>query len=61
MTVRPCAALESGRDDVWEPHFPGRSDRLLIALMAYAGLRRSELLGLECDDIDLSRRLLQVR
>jgi len=29
--------------------------------MAYAGLRRSELLGLEWDDVDLSRRLLRVR
>ena len=29
--------------------------------MAYAGLRRSELLGLDWDDLDLSRRLLRVR
>jgi integrase len=29
--------------------------------MAYGGLRRSELLGLEWDDVDLSRRLLRVR
>jgi integrase len=36
-------------------------DRLLLALMAYAGLRRSELLGLEWDDVDLSRRLLRMR
>lgn len=51
------------RDDVWERHFPGKSerDRLLLAVMAYAGLRRSELLGLEWDDVDLSRRLLRVR
>ncbi|HEX7144229.1 MAG TPA: tyrosine-type recombinase/integrase [Gaiellaceae bacterium] len=54
---------QPGRDDVWERHFPGKPerDRLLLALMAYAGLRRSELLGLEWDDVDLSRRLLRVR
>jgi site-specific recombinase XerD len=51
------------RDDLWERHFPGKPerDRLLLALMAYAGLRRSELLGLDWDDVDLSRRLLRVR
>jgi len=34
---------------------------LLLALMAYGGLRRSELLGLDWDDVDLSRRLLRIR
>src|SRR4051794_6277334 len=44
-------------------HFPGKPerDRLLLALMAYGGLRRSELLGLDWDDVDLSRRLLRIR
>lgn len=51
------------RDELWERHFLGKPerDRLLLALMAYAGLRRSELLGLEWDDVNLSRRLLRVR
>jgi site-specific recombinase XerD len=54
---------QPSRGDVWERHFPGKPerDRLLLALMAYGGLRRSELLGLEWDDVDLSRRLLRVR
>ena len=51
------------RDDVWKRHFAGKRerDRLLLALFAYAGLRRSELLGLDWDDVDLERRLLRVR
>ena len=51
------------RGDLWERHFHGKPerDRLLLALFAYAGLRRSELLGLDWDDVDLVRRLLYVR
>jgi integrase/recombinase XerD len=51
------------RDDVWRRHVPGRRerDRLMLALFAYAGLRKSELLGLDWDDVDLERRLLRVR
>ena len=58
---RLLAAVD--RADVWERHFPGRRerDRLLLALFAYAGLRRSELLGLDWDDVELGRRLLRVR
>ncbi len=54
---------QPGRGEVWERHFPGKPerDRLLLAVMAYGGLRRSELLGLDWDDVDLSRRLLRVR
>jgi len=53
----------TGRDEIWERHFHAKPerDRLLLALMAYAGLRRAELVGLDWDDIDLSRRLLRVR
>ncbi len=58
---RLLAATE--RDEVWQKHFRGKRerDRLLLALFAYAGLRRSELLGLDWDDVDLERRLLRVR
>jgi site-specific recombinase XerD len=54
---------QPGRDELWERHFPGKPERdlLLLALMAYAGLRRSELLGLDWNDVDLSRRLLRIR
>ena len=55
--------VQPTRGELWERHFPGKPerDRLLLALLAYAGLRRSELLGLDWDDVDLSRRLLRVR
>jgi integrase len=48
---------------VWEGEHHGKRerDRLLLALFAYAGLRRSELLGLDWDDVDLHRGLLRVR
>ena len=55
--------VQPGRAELWQRHFRGKPerDRLLLALMAYAGLRRSELLGLEWDDVVLSRRLLRIR
>jgi site-specific recombinase XerD len=51
------------RPDVWERHFAGRRerDRLLLALLAYGGFRRAELLGLDWDDVDLGQRLIRVR
>lgn len=50
-------------DGAWQRTHPGKleRDRLLLALFAYAGLRRSELLALDWDDIDLDRRLVRVR
>jgi site-specific recombinase XerD len=53
----------TGRDDVWKRKHDGKRerDRLLLALFAYAGLRRSELLGLDWQDVDFERRLLKVR
>jgi site-specific recombinase XerD len=52
-----------GKDGVWIRVHTGKveRDRLLLALFAYSGLRRSELLGLDCEDVDLDRRLIRVR
>jgi integrase len=51
------------REGVWTRVHAGKvqRDRLLLALFAYGGLRRSELLGLDWDDVDLDRRLIRVR
>jgi site-specific recombinase XerD len=51
------------REGVWTRLHDGKvqRDRLLLALLAYGGLRRSELLGLDVDDVDLDRRLIRVR
>ena len=50
-------------EGVWQRVHAGKleRDRLLLALFAYGGLRRSELLGLDWDDLDLDRRLVRVR
>ncbi len=40
---------------------PDASDRLLIRLLAYAGLRIGEALALRRRDVDLERKLLTVR
>lgn len=52
-----------GSGEVWQRRFVGRveRDRLLLALFAYSGLRRAELLALDWDDLDLERRLIRVR
>jgi site-specific recombinase XerD len=52
-----------GKEGVWRRLHVGKveRDRLLLALFAYGGLRRSELLGVDCDDVDLDRRLIHVR
>ncbi len=52
-----------GREGIWKRVHPGKRERdcLLLALFAYGGLRHSELLGLNWDDIDLERRLVRVR
>jgi site-specific recombinase XerD len=50
-------------DEVWERQHRGKRerDRLLLALFAYSGLRRAELLGLDWDDVDLGQRVVRVR
>jgi len=51
------------RPDVWQRQHAGKAerDRLALAVFAYSGLRRAEVLALDWDDIDLERRLIRVR
>lgn len=50
-------------EGVWQRRFSGRveRDRLLLALLAFGGLRRAELLGLDVDDVNLDTMLLRIR
>jgi len=59
--ARLLATTES--EELWQRNFPGKRerDRLMLALFAFAGLRRSELLGLDWDDVNLERRTLRIR
>jgi integrase/recombinase XerC len=52
-----------GKPGVWTRVHAGKieRDRLLLALFAYSGLRRAEIIGLDVDDVDLERRLIRVR
>src|SRR5439155_10111432 len=64
--ARPTCAASSrprGSGGRWSAARRGKRerDRLLLALFAFAGLRRSELLGLDWSDVDLERRLIRVR
>lgn len=51
------------REGVWKRLHAGKvqRDSLLLALFAFGGLRRSELLGLDVYDVDLEGRLIRVR
>jgi site-specific recombinase XerD len=51
------------QEGVWKRLHAGKvqRDSLLLALLAFGGLRRSELLGLDVYDVDLERRLIRVR
>lgn len=67
----PCAALDpphhtarAGRaitGEDWEQLRPIIEDDIALSLMAYAGLRRGEVLGLLRSDVDLAGQLLHVR
>lgn len=52
-----------GKDGVWRRPHAGKveRDRLLLALFAYGSLRRTELLALDCEDVDLDRLVVRVR
>jgi integrase/recombinase XerC len=59
-TDEAAAVMECGGDDADE-HTPlGLRDRLIVELLYASGIRVSELVGLDIDDVDRSRRTLRV-
>jgi integrase/recombinase XerC len=54
---------QPAREDLWGAPLPGQAGARPAAARpdGYGGLRRGELVGLDWDDIDLSRRLLRIR
>ncbi len=49
-------------EDIEYPEgFAGHRDRLIIELLYMAGLRRSELIGLNCSDVDFARMTILIR
>ena len=53
----------TGGEEVWKRRYAGKRerDRLMLAVFAFGGLRRSELLGLDWDDVDLDHRTIRIR
>jgi integrase/recombinase XerC len=55
-------AMRTLLEDIdYQDGFAGSRDRLVIELLYMAGLRRSELIGLNCEDIDFARMTILVR
>jgi len=46
---------------VYPEGFAGSRDKLIIELLYTAGLRRSELIGLNCSDVDFARMTILIR
>lgn len=47
-------------EDDYAPGFPGLRDRLILLMFYTTGMRRSELIGLQMADVDLSAGLVKV-
>jgi len=55
-------AMRTLLEDVEFPEgFTGSRDRMIIDLLYMAGLRRSELIGLNCGDVDFARQTILIR
>jgi integrase/recombinase XerC len=58
LDAREAAAVMEANPDDSSPI--GRRDRLIVELLYASGIRVSELVGLDVDDVDRSRRVLRV-
>ncbi len=56
------SAMKTLIEDIAYPEgFGGDRDRLIVELLYMGGLRRSELIGLNCEDIDFARMTILIR
>ena len=60
-TVREALAIEDAQDIIHNLGKLEPRDRLLVALLIFTGIRRGEALGLQWEDIDFGRKLINIR
>ena len=60
-TVREALAIEDAQDIISNLGKLELKDRLLVALLIFTGIRRGEALGLQWEDIDFDRKLINIR
>ena len=60
-TVREALAIEDAQDIICNLGRLELKDRLLVALLIFTGIRRGEALGLQWEDIDFERKLINIR
>lgn len=60
-TVREALSIEDAQDIICNLSKLELKDRLLVALLIFTGIRRGEALGLQWEDIDFERKLINIR
>jgi integrase len=60
-TYREALAIEDAQDIIRNLGKLELKDRLLVALLIFTGIRRGEALGLQWEDIDFDRKLINIR
>lgn len=60
-TVREALSIEDAQDIIRNLGRLELKDRLLVALLIFTGIRRGEALGLQWEDIDFERKLINIQ
>ena len=60
-TIREALPIEDAQDIICNLDRLELKDRLLVALLIFTGIRRGEALGLQWEDIDFERKLINIR
>ena len=60
-TFREALSIEDAQDIITNLPKLELKDRLLVALLLFTGIRRGEALGLQWEDIDFDRKLINIR